>query len=95
MPKLVAWESTPEARPSVRVLLTTECLGLWYYCQEVWSYQDHLCSHFWFQDAKDVAGIMLINSEGIPIKTSLDSSVTAQASFSLPTFVPLPPRNLH
>jgi hypothetical protein len=30
------------------------------------------------QDAKNVDGILLINREGIPIKTSLDSSVTAQ-----------------
>lgn len=30
------------------------------------------------QDSKNVAGILLINREGIPIKTSLDSSVTAQ-----------------
>jgi predicted regulator of Ras-like GTPase activity (Roadblock/LC7/MglB family) len=33
-----------------------------------------------WQDARNVVGMMLINSEGIPIKTSLDSSVTAQVS---------------
>lgn len=31
-------------------------------------------------DSKNVAGIMLINREGITVKTSLDSSVTAQYS---------------
>ena len=30
------------------------------------------------QDSKNVAGIMLINKEGITVKSSLDSSVTAQ-----------------
>merc|ERR1711976_447704 len=32
------------------------------------------------QDSKNVAGIMLINKEGITVKSSLDSSVTAQYS---------------
>ena len=32
------------------------------------------------QDSKNVAGIMLINKEGITVKSSLDSSVTAQVS---------------
>ena len=30
------------------------------------------------QDTKNVAGIMLINKEGLAVKSSLDSSVTAQ-----------------
>eukprot|EP00093_Oithona_nana_P000361 00361.XXX_1687_1025_1 [CDS] Oithona nana genome sequencing. len=32
------------------------------------------------QDTKNVAGIMLINKEGLAVKSSLDSSVTAQYS---------------
>ena len=32
------------------------------------------------QDSKNVAGIILVNSEGITVKSSLDSSVTAQVS---------------
>ena len=32
------------------------------------------------QDSKNVAGIILVNKEGITVKSSLDSSVTAQVS---------------
>jgi hypothetical protein len=33
------------------------------------------------QDTKNVVGLMLINKEGITVKTSLDSSVTALVQF--------------
>ena len=35
------------------------------------------------QDTKNVAGIMLINKEGLAVKSSLDSSVTAQVRFTI------------
>ena len=35
------------------------------------------------QDSKNVAGIILINKEGITVKSSLDSSVTALVSSSI------------
>ena len=35
------------------------------------------------QDSKNVAGIILINKEGITVKSSLDSSVTALVSSSM------------
>ena len=34
------------------------------------------------QDSKNVAGIMLINKEGLAVKSSLDSSVTAQVRWT-------------
>ena len=37
------------------------------------------------QDTKNVAGIMLINKEGLAVKSSLDSSVTAQVRFTIST----------
>ena len=35
------------------------------------------------QDSKNVAGIILINKEGITVKSSLDSSVTALVSSTI------------
>ena len=38
------------------------------------------------QDTKNVAGIMLINKEGLAVKSSLDSSVTAQVRFTITVY---------
>lgn len=38
------------------------------------------------QETKNVVGTMLINNEGIPVRTSLDTSVTAQYSGALSHF---------